>query len=138
MTTKDKVARRKLSLLQLAQELDNVSKACKIIGYSRQQFYEIRRNYQTYGAQDLVDRLPGPKGPHPNRVAKEIEKAILDYNLDHPSRLLAGISTTCPKRCSSELWRSQRSVEQAQTFGVPPASASPENKGSKNKTETDR
>ena len=50
MTTKDKVARRKLSLLQLAQELDNVSKACKIISYSRQQFYEIRRNYQTYGA----------------------------------------------------------------------------------------
>ncbi len=41
MTTiqKDKVARRKLSLLQLAQELGNVSKACKIVGYSRQQFY---------------------------------------------------------------------------------------------------
>ena len=34
MTTvqKDKVARRKLSLLQLAQELGNVSKACKIVG----------------------------------------------------------------------------------------------------------
>ena len=85
MTTKDKVARRKLSLLQLAQELDNVSKACKIIGYSRQQFYEIRRDYQTYGAQGLVDRLPGPKGAHPNRVPKEVEKAILDYSLDHPS-----------------------------------------------------
>ena len=85
MTTKDKVARRKRNLLQLAQELDNVSKACKIIGYSKQQFYEIRRNYQTYGAQGLVDRLPGPKVPHPNRVPKEIEKAILDHTLDHPS-----------------------------------------------------
>ncbi len=47
MTTNEKVARRKLSLLELAKELNNVSKACKLIGYSRQQFYEIRRNYQT-------------------------------------------------------------------------------------------
>ena len=49
MTTSSKIARRKLSLLQLASDLSNVSKACKIVGYSRQQFYEIRRNYQTYG-----------------------------------------------------------------------------------------
>ena len=49
MTTSKKIARRKLSLLQLAQELGNVSKACRLMGYSRQQFYEIRRNYQTYG-----------------------------------------------------------------------------------------
>ena len=42
-TTTDKVARRKLSLLELASDLDNVSRACKLMGYSRQQFYEIRR-----------------------------------------------------------------------------------------------
>jgi len=48
MATDQKIARRKLSLLELAQELGNVSKACKVMGYSRQQFYEIRRNYQTY------------------------------------------------------------------------------------------
>ncbi len=85
MTTSTKIARRKLSLLQLATDLNNVSKACKIIGYSRQQFYEIRRNYQTFGSQGLLDRLPGPKNPHPNRVAPEIEKAILDYSLDEPT-----------------------------------------------------
>jgi molybdenum-dependent DNA-binding transcriptional regulator ModE len=40
----EKIARRKLSLLQLAQELGNVSKACKLVGYSSwQQFYEISR-----------------------------------------------------------------------------------------------
>jgi transposase InsO family protein len=85
MTTKDKVARRKLSLLQLAHELSNVSKACHIMGYSRQQFYEIRRNYQTYGSQGLLDRLPGAKGPHPNRVSEDVEKAILQYALDYPT-----------------------------------------------------
>lgn len=85
MTTKKKVARRKLSLLELATELNNVSKACKIMGYSRQQFYEIRRNFQTYGSQGLLDRLPGPKGPHPNRVDEAVEKAILDYSLKSPT-----------------------------------------------------
>lgn len=35
MTTKDKIARRKLSLLDLASELSNVSRACKVMGYSR-------------------------------------------------------------------------------------------------------
>jgi hypothetical protein len=80
----DKIARRKLSLLDLASELSNVSRACKLAGYSRQQFYEIRRNFQTYGAEGLIDRMPGAKGPHPNRVASEIEAAILDHALEHP------------------------------------------------------
>lgn len=84
MTTEQKIARRKLSLLDLASDLGNVSKACKLVGYSRQQFYEIRRNFQTYGADGLMDRLPGPRGPHPNRVATEIEQAILDHALAQP------------------------------------------------------
>ena len=87
MTTvqKEKIARRKLSLLQLAQEMGNVSRACQIMGYSRQQFYEIRRNYQTYGADGLIDRLPGARNPHPNRVEPEVEQAILDHCLEHPT-----------------------------------------------------
>lgn len=85
MTTSSKVARRKLSLLELAADLSNVSKACKIMGYSRQQFYEIRRNYQTFGSDGLVDRLPGARGPHPNRVDEAVEKAILEYCLKHPT-----------------------------------------------------
>jgi hypothetical protein len=84
MTTEKKIARRKLSLLELAGELSNVSRACKVMGYSRQQFSEIRRNFQTYGAEGLIDRLPGAKGPHPNRVGAEIEAAILDHALAHP------------------------------------------------------
>lgn len=85
MTTKNKVARRKLSLLELASEMNNISRACQIMGYSRQQFYEIRRNYQTYGSQGLIDRLPGARGPHPNRVDDAVELAILDYSLNFPT-----------------------------------------------------
>jgi hypothetical protein len=61
MTTKEKVARRKLSLLELAQELDNVSRACRVMGYSRQQFYEIRRNsarvWPTLRAEQFGERF---------------------------------------------------------------------------------
>ena len=85
MTAQQKVARRKLSLLELAAEMNNVSKACRIMGYSRQQFYEIRRNYQTCGSQGLPDRLPGAKGPHPNRVEQHIEEEILAYSLEFPT-----------------------------------------------------
>ena len=55
------------------------------MGYSRQPFYEIRRNFQAFGAQGLLDRLPGTKGPHSNRLEETVESAILDYSLKHPS-----------------------------------------------------
>ena len=82
MTANDKIARRKLGLLELAKELSNVSRACRTLGYSRQQFYEIRRNFQTFGLEGLIDKLPGAKGPYPNRVAQEIEDKILKEALE--------------------------------------------------------
>lgn len=84
-TIAQKAARRKLNLLALAEEYDNISRACRAVGYSRQQFYEIRRNYQTFGAAGLLDRVRGPKDPHPNRLAPELESAILDYSLEYPT-----------------------------------------------------
>jgi transposase-like protein len=84
MTTEQKTARRKLSLLALASDLGNVSKACKVMGYSRRQFYEIRRNFRTYGADGVIDRPPGPRNLHPNRVPEAVEQAILEHALAHP------------------------------------------------------
>jgi transposase InsO family protein len=85
MTTATKIARRKLTMLQLAGELGNVAKACRLTGYSRQQFYEIRRNFQTFGSEGLLDRLPGARSPHPNRVDPAIEQTILDHSLENPT-----------------------------------------------------
>ena len=83
-TLAQKAARRKLNLLELANDLGNVSEACRRIGYSREQFYEIRRNYQTFGSEGLLDKVRGPKNPHPNRASEEQEKAVLDYCLEFP------------------------------------------------------
>jgi hypothetical protein len=52
MTAPSQSTRRKLSLLQLAEELGNVSKACRIMGYHRDTFYEVRRAFQS--AKSLV------------------------------------------------------------------------------------
>jgi hypothetical protein len=85
MTALSQSTRRKLSLLQLAEELGNVSKACQIMGYHRDTFYEVRRAFQVGGTAALVEQKRGPKLPHPNRVAPEVEEQILAYSLDRPS-----------------------------------------------------
>jgi transposase InsO family protein len=85
MTAVSQSTKRKLSLLQLAEELGNVSKACKLMGYHRDSFYEIRRAFQLGGTAALVEEKRGPRGPHPNRVAPEVEAKILDYALIQPS-----------------------------------------------------
>lgn len=59
----EKIARRKLSLLELAQELGNVSKACRIAGCSRQQFYEIRSSSTR---SEGTSRCTGPRAPRPD------------------------------------------------------------------------
>jgi len=48
--------RRKLSLLHLAQELQSVSKAGRIMGYRRDTFYEVRRAFQVGSVAALVRR----------------------------------------------------------------------------------
>lgn len=85
MTALPQSTRRKMSLLQLAEELGNVSKACKIMGYHRDTFYEVRRAFQVGGVEGLLEKKRGPKRPHPNRVPEEVEQKVLDYALDQPT-----------------------------------------------------
>lgn len=54
-----KVVRGRLSALQLAEALGNVSEACRRRGMSRTQFYEYKRRFQTHGLEGLRD-LPSP------------------------------------------------------------------------------
>ena len=95
MTTLTQSSRRKLSLLKLAEELGNVSKACQIMGYHRDTFYEVKRAFQMGGVAGLVEQRRGPRGPHPNRVAPELEQKVLDYCLEKP--------TYGPQRIANEL-----------------------------------
>jgi transposase len=84
MTANEKVARRKLSMLELAQELRSVKEACRLMGYSRSQFYEIKRAFQTGGIDALLDKPPIP-GSTPHKIADELEKEIMDLSIEHPA-----------------------------------------------------
>lgn len=84
MTANEKVAQRKLSMLQLAQELKSVSEACRLIGYSRSQFYEIKRAFQTGGLDALLDKPPIP-GSTPHRLPEGLEKEIIEISIEHPA-----------------------------------------------------
>lgn len=85
MTALTQSIRRKLSLLKLAEELGNVSKACQIMGYHRDTFYEVKRAFQMGGVATLVEQKRGPRGPHPNRVSPEVEQQVLAYSLHKPT-----------------------------------------------------
>lgn len=84
MTTQQKLIRRKLSLLELAEFLKNISQACQIQGCSRQHFYDIKKAYQEHGLEGLKEksrRKPCLK----NRVAPEVEEAVLQMALEYPA-----------------------------------------------------
>ena len=84
MTTQEKLIRRKLSLLELAEFLKNVSQACKIHGCSRQHFYDIKRTFEDKGIDGLKEksrRKPCLK----NRVAPEVEEAVVKMAYEYPA-----------------------------------------------------
>jgi len=84
MTAKKKLAQKRLTLLQLAEKLGNVSKACRMHGVSRSQYYEYKRSFQTHGLEGLLDKPPLP-GPHPNELPEATKEKIIEVSLKHPT-----------------------------------------------------
>src|SRR5512134_1219207 len=84
MTNAEKVIKNKMGLIKLAEQLGNVSQACKIIGYSRDSFYRFKELYDEQGAEGLRElsrRTPNPK----NRVDPVVEAAVLAIALENPA-----------------------------------------------------
>jgi transposase len=84
MTTQTKLIRKKQSIIELADFLKNISEACRINGCSRQHFYDIKKAYEENGLEGLREksrRKPCIK----NRVAPEVEEAILQMALEYPA-----------------------------------------------------
>ena len=80
----EKVISHKVGLLNLAEELQNVSQACKIMGFSRDTFYRYKEAVDEGGVEALLEksrRKPNLK----NRVDPVIEKAVLKHALDEPA-----------------------------------------------------
>ena len=95
--TNDKVIKHKVGLLNLAEELGNVSRACKMMGLSRDTFYRYKAAADEGGVEALFDqnrRQPNLK----NRIDPAIESIVVEYALEEPAHGQTRASNELRKR----------------------------------------
>lgn len=82
--TNQNIIKNKVGLLNLAQELGNVSKACKLMGFSRETFYRYKSAAEEGGVDALLEK--SRKKPNlKNRVDEAIEEAVKDFAIEYPA-----------------------------------------------------
>ncbi|MFN4189068.1 MAG: IS481 family transposase [Acinetobacter johnsonii] len=84
MHTNNQIIKHKVGLLNLAEELQNVSRACKVMGVSRDTFYRYQELTESGDMDALINksrRVPNFK----NRVDNHIEQAVIDYAIQYPA-----------------------------------------------------
>jgi transposase InsO family protein len=82
--TNEKLAHRRLTVLELAERLGNVSEACRRGGIDRTSFYDWKRRFQLEGLDGLKDLPPIAKS-HPMATAPEVVARIEELALAHPA-----------------------------------------------------
>ena len=94
--------RTKVGLLNLAEELGNVSKACQMMVLSRDTFYRYKNAMEEGGMEALLDknrRVPNQK----NYVDDRIEKPVCQMATENPALGKARVSNELRKEvlCNS-------------------------------------
>lgn len=84
MTQRQYIINRKLSIFELGKTLGNISEACRKLGVSRQHYYDIKSTIEQEGLEGLFEK--SRRSPRiGNRIAPEIEQAVVDYSLEFPT-----------------------------------------------------
>lgn len=97
LNSNERIIKHKVGLLNLAEELGNVSQACKVMGLSRDTFYRYKSAVDDGGVAALFEktrRKPNPK----NRVDEATESAVCQYAVDFPAHGQVRTSNELRKR----------------------------------------
>lgn len=93
----ERIIKHKVGLLNLAEELGNVSKACQIMGFSRDTFYRYKDAVESGGVEALIDK--SRKSPNlKNRVDEATENAVTNYAIEQPAHGQTRASNELRKR----------------------------------------
>ena len=84
MNVNEKIIKNKLGLLNLAEELGNVSRACKVMGFSRDTFYRYKELVEDGGIENLIEKTRRKPNLR-NRVDSVTEEAVVRMAHDFPA-----------------------------------------------------
>jgi transposase InsO family protein len=91
VSTREKLIKARMGMLALAEELQNISLACKRAGISRSHFYEIKDAFEKYGPEGLAPETK--RHPRmPNETPPELVARILEMTERYPTRSYVFIS----------------------------------------------
>ena len=95
MTLEDKVHGFRLLLFRRAQELGNVSAACRELGISRSLYYQLKKRFERYGPDGLHPKRTQARPGRPPQLEATVERLVLAWGLAWP--------TWGPRRLSDQL-----------------------------------
>lgn len=84
MSTTEKLIKARMGMLALAEQLNNVSAACRRAGISRSHYYEIKEAFEKFGAEGLAPQIKR-KPRMPNQTPPELEAQILEMTERYPT-----------------------------------------------------
>jgi len=82
--TNNPIIKHKAGLLNLAEELGNISRAFKVMGVSRDTFYRYQELVETGGIDSLIDKSRR-KSNVKNRVDEATEQAVIASAIEQPA-----------------------------------------------------
>lgn len=84
MTKDERLARHRLSVLQYAREIKNITLTCSTFNISRDTYYKWLKRFNKYGKEGLYDQLRKPP-TMPNETKPSIKQQILNYIIEYPT-----------------------------------------------------
>lgn len=95
--TTNPIIKHKAGLLNLAEELHNVSRACKVMGVSRDTFYRYRELVNEGGVDALINKTKRVSNLK-NRVDEATEQAVTEMAIEFPAYGQLRVSNELRKR----------------------------------------